>query len=194
MAVKEKALGPDHPEVALLLNNLALLYQVQGRYADAVPLYKRALAIREKALGPDHPDVAGSLNNLAELYRAEGRNAEAERLLLPISTHAASTRNRAEAAYDLGLLALRAHNPELALARLSSAVTDASAITRTLADALLLRSISLLQLRRVTAASADFARYSELARTAAAVSGERLALVQQVRGALLQAGATAPPL
>ena len=34
------------------------LYQAQGRYADAEPLYKRSLAIREKALGPDHPDVA----------------------------------------------------------------------------------------------------------------------------------------
>ena len=42
-----------------------MLYRTQGRYADAEPLYKRALAIREKALGPDHPDVATSLNNLA---------------------------------------------------------------------------------------------------------------------------------
>ena len=40
------------------LNNLAMLYEAQGRYADAEPLFKRALAIREKALGPDHPDVA----------------------------------------------------------------------------------------------------------------------------------------
>ena len=39
-----------------------------GRYAEAEPLYERALAIREKALGPDHPDVATSLNNLAVLY------------------------------------------------------------------------------------------------------------------------------
>ena len=51
------------------LNNLAGLYQVQGRYAEAEPLYKRSLAICEKAFGPDHPDVALSLNSLAELYR-----------------------------------------------------------------------------------------------------------------------------
>jgi hypothetical protein len=50
------------------LNNLALLYEAQGRHADAEPLYKRALAIEEKALGPDHPHVAVSLNNLAVLY------------------------------------------------------------------------------------------------------------------------------
>ena len=62
------------------LNNLALLYDDQGRYAEAEPLYKRALAIDEKALGPDHPDVAQSLNNLAALYDDQGRYAEAEPL------------------------------------------------------------------------------------------------------------------
>ena len=41
----EKALGPDHPDVAPPLNNLAELYSVQGRYADAEPLFKRSLAI-----------------------------------------------------------------------------------------------------------------------------------------------------
>ena len=58
LAIREKALGPDHPDVAQSLNNLAVLYRDQGRYADAEPLYKRSLAINEKALGPDHPDVA----------------------------------------------------------------------------------------------------------------------------------------
>src|SRR6266705_554827 len=55
LAIREKALGPDHPDVASLLNNLAELYRAQGRYADAEALFKRSLAIREKALGPDHP-------------------------------------------------------------------------------------------------------------------------------------------
>jgi Tfp pilus assembly protein PilF len=44
LAINEKALGPDHPSVALALNDLAELYKEQGRYADADPLYKRALA------------------------------------------------------------------------------------------------------------------------------------------------------
>ncbi|MDZ4723273.1 MAG: tetratricopeptide repeat protein, partial [candidate division Zixibacteria bacterium] len=76
----EKALGPDHPDVALSLNNLAFLYNTQGQYALAEPLYKRALEIREKALGPDHPNVAGSLENMAALYRATEREKEAEKL------------------------------------------------------------------------------------------------------------------
>ena len=66
--------------LAATLNNLAERYKEEGRYADAEPLYKRALAIREKALGPDHPDVAQSLNNLADLYTAQGRYTDAEPL------------------------------------------------------------------------------------------------------------------
>ena len=49
-----------------------MLYRTQGEYAEAEPLYRRALAIREKALGPEHPDTAHGLNNLAELYDTQG--------------------------------------------------------------------------------------------------------------------------
>ena len=80
LAIREKALGSDHPDVAQALNNLAALFRDQGRYAEAEPLLKRALAIYEKALGPDHPDVARALNNLAALYGDQGRYAEAEPL------------------------------------------------------------------------------------------------------------------
>jgi tetratricopeptide (TPR) repeat protein len=80
LTIREKGLGPEHPDVAQSLNNLAELYRTQGKYAEAEPLHRRALAIQEQALGPAHPDVARSLNNLAELYRAQGKYAEAEPL------------------------------------------------------------------------------------------------------------------
>ncbi len=80
LEVAEQNVGPDHPDMATSLNNLALLYDTQGDYAKAEPLYKRALAIWEKALGPDHPNVATSLENLAALYRATKRLSEAEEL------------------------------------------------------------------------------------------------------------------
>jgi tetratricopeptide (TPR) repeat protein len=80
LTIREKALGPDHPQVATVLKNLAMLYYVQDRYADAEPLFKRALAIREKALGPDHRYVATVLKNLAKLYYAQDRYADAEPL------------------------------------------------------------------------------------------------------------------
>ena len=80
MAIWEKALGKDHPDIAISLNNLAVLYQDQGNYAEAEPLFQRSLAIREKALGEDHPDIAINLNNLAVLYQDQGNYAEAEPL------------------------------------------------------------------------------------------------------------------
>ena len=80
LAIRDKALGPEHPDVATSLNNLALLYRNQGAYAKAEPLYARALAIWETALGPEHPDVAQGLNNLAALYFNQGAYAKAEPL------------------------------------------------------------------------------------------------------------------
>ena len=69
LAVSEKAFSPDHPDVAAALNNLALLYHIQGKYDAAGPLYKRALAIWERALGPDHAHTKIARNNLAALPR-----------------------------------------------------------------------------------------------------------------------------
>ena len=66
--------------VGQTLNNLAWLYHTQGRYAEAEPLYQRALAIREKALGPEHPEVAASLENYAALLRETSRDTEAEKM------------------------------------------------------------------------------------------------------------------
>jgi CHAT domain-containing protein/Tfp pilus assembly protein PilF len=80
LAINEKALGKNHPNVAQSLNGLALLYYSLGDYAKAEPLYTRSLEIREKALGKDHNDVATSLNNLAELYKARGDYSKAEPL------------------------------------------------------------------------------------------------------------------
>ena len=43
----EKALGPEHPDTATSLNNLALLYYAAGVYAKAEPLMERAQRISE---------------------------------------------------------------------------------------------------------------------------------------------------
>jgi tetratricopeptide (TPR) repeat protein len=66
--------------LATSLNSLAELYHFQGQYAQAEPLFKRALAINEKALGPGHPNLATTLDNLADLYTKTGRKDEANRL------------------------------------------------------------------------------------------------------------------
>jgi len=78
--IVEKALGPDHPHVAISLNNMAELYRSQGKYAQAEPLYKRSLAIREKALLPNHPFLAQSLENYAALLRMTRSEDQAAKL------------------------------------------------------------------------------------------------------------------
>ncbi len=42
----EEEFGPNDPTTTNLLSNLAVLYKAQGRYAEAEPLYQRALAIK----------------------------------------------------------------------------------------------------------------------------------------------------
>jgi tetratricopeptide (TPR) repeat protein len=73
--------GEEHPNVATSLNNLAYLYESQGRYAEAQPLLEQALEMRKRLFVGDHPNVASSLNNLAYLYNSQGRYAEAQPLL-----------------------------------------------------------------------------------------------------------------
>ena len=47
LAIREKALGPEHPDTAAALNNLAVLYQATGAHAKAEPLFERAQSIDE---------------------------------------------------------------------------------------------------------------------------------------------------
>jgi tetratricopeptide (TPR) repeat protein len=73
---------PDSPDRADALNNLAGLYQKQGKNTEAEGLYKQGIAIGDKIFGPDNPSQAIRLNNLGSLYRRMHRYAEAEQLYL----------------------------------------------------------------------------------------------------------------
>jgi CHAT domain-containing protein len=41
--IRQKALGPDHPDVTMALINFAVFYDAQGKPTSATPLYRRAL-------------------------------------------------------------------------------------------------------------------------------------------------------
>ncbi len=56
-----------HPDIIIAFSS-------QGKYDEAVPLYKESLAIRKKVFGDEHPKVATALNNLAELLRNQVRH------------------------------------------------------------------------------------------------------------------------
>ena len=98
---------PANRDVAALNRQIAQL-KAAGKYAQAVPLAKQALALAEKR-GPDSPDVANALDTLAELYEAENKYAEAEPLLKrslaireksPGQPDVAASRERLAVAYD----------------------------------------------------------------------------------------------
>src|SRR6266540_3790175 len=96
LEIRERRLGPDHPDVSQAINSLATLHYYKGEYTKAEPLYQRALAIREKSLGPGHPDVASSLNNLASLYWSLGAYAKAE----PLYQRAKATMRRRSRSFN----------------------------------------------------------------------------------------------
>lgn len=86
VAISEKALGPDHPDLAAPLKNLATVYHLESRYAAAEPLYRRALGLLGKNAG-ESAEAAEVMGELADLYRAQRRNTEAELLyerLIPV--------------------------------------------------------------------------------------------------------------
>jgi CHAT domain-containing protein/Tfp pilus assembly protein PilF len=128
LALQEKALGSDHPIVAISLNNLAVLHKTMGDYAQALPLFQRALAIHEKVLGPDHPDTANNVSNLAGLYQEMGDYAQA----LPLSQRALALLEKvlgrehpstAGTLYNLALLYREMRNTEQAFLFAQRALT-----------------------------------------------------------------------
>ncbi|SFV89327.1 hypothetical protein MNB_SUP05-SYMBIONT-5-542 [hydrothermal vent metagenome] len=77
--------NPDvyQPDVAMTLNNLAVLYSNQDQNTQAKKAYDEALEIYQTLAktNPDvyQPDVATTLNNLARLYSNQNQNTQAEK-------------------------------------------------------------------------------------------------------------------
>jgi tetratricopeptide (TPR) repeat protein len=76
LAVREDAVGPDHPDVATACHILGAMYMERERFAEAEPLLQRALEIRTRSFGPSHSDVISTRDDLAALYRAQGQRTE----------------------------------------------------------------------------------------------------------------------
>ena len=81
----EKDLGRVHPEVAMMVHNLADTMGAVAQYRNdeqTEPMLRRALAIQNQALAPGHPERVMPLFNLALLLTRSRRYEEAERLFL----------------------------------------------------------------------------------------------------------------
>jgi tetratricopeptide (TPR) repeat protein len=72
LATFERALGPDHPDVASAALNVGSAAFSRGAVDDARAAFERALEIQRRTYGPAHPALARSLNNLAAVHRVRG--------------------------------------------------------------------------------------------------------------------------
>jgi class 3 adenylate cyclase/tetratricopeptide (TPR) repeat protein len=129
LAIRERALGPDHVDVAETLNVVGANNVFLGHFDRAQASHERALTIREHEFGPEHPNIGGSLSNLANVHFWCGRYAQAEplyrralavweRKLGPWDRHVATALNNlAETNNELGRpdVALRLHERSLAI-------------------------------------------------------------------------------
>jgi hypothetical protein len=68
------------------MNNLADLFDSQGKYDLAEPLYRETLQLTEKVLGKEHPDTLQSMNNLAVLLQRRSSATTS-----PVSSRARAT-------------------------------------------------------------------------------------------------------
>jgi len=80
LALRERALGLDHPDVANSMYNFGNFLGSTGSYAEARHLLERALEIQERVLGPDHPSSLMTISSLASTHRAMGDPAKARAL------------------------------------------------------------------------------------------------------------------
>jgi len=77
LAVKEKVLGPDHPDVGISIGNIAVFLDHLGRVPEAVVEAKRAAEITARGFGPDHPRTGLMLANHGEFLARSGQWDEA---------------------------------------------------------------------------------------------------------------------
>jgi tetratricopeptide (TPR) repeat protein len=80
LAQQEADTQTDPREIAITLSNLALVLNMQARFAEAEPLLRKALAIDEKYREPTHKFIAIRLHNLGLLLQDTNRVEEAEPL------------------------------------------------------------------------------------------------------------------
>ena len=75
--IQKRLLGDDHPDTAVSLNNIGMLYQEMGNREKALEYLEKALDIWKRLLGDDHPDTIDSVMSLGNLFLVLNRRPEA---------------------------------------------------------------------------------------------------------------------
>jgi serine/threonine protein kinase len=126
LALKEKALGPDHPDVGISEGNISVELTGLSRNQEALAHVDRAVTLIENGLGAGHPLLATQLNNRGEILNALGRRREArssfERAQVIWERELGlDDRNLAYALTGIGITYLGEDDPSSALAPLERA-------------------------------------------------------------------------
>jgi tetratricopeptide (TPR) repeat protein len=77
LRIKSEQLGPDHGQVAEILNNVALLRNLQGHTEEALEITQQALDIQEETWGKSHVSTAYTMHCKALLFKNKGNLDEA---------------------------------------------------------------------------------------------------------------------
>ena len=75
--LQENSLGPTHPNLANILNNLGVVCEIREKPVEAETFFRRAYAIATAILEPDHPFVLTSRKNLEDFCEARGMAVDA---------------------------------------------------------------------------------------------------------------------
>ena len=78
LALRETALGEEHPDILTCMANLAQMLRRQGKHVAAVEMHRKVLASRKKVLTEQHPDTLVSLDYLSQALTAIGDHKAAE--------------------------------------------------------------------------------------------------------------------
>ncbi|MEM7517729.1 MAG: tetratricopeptide repeat protein, partial [Planctomycetota bacterium] len=71
--------GPESPELANILNNLAITHSYRGRHDEAIAMWQRAVELLEGATGRDHPRIGDFLGNIGATYENNAEHSQAEK-------------------------------------------------------------------------------------------------------------------
>jgi tetratricopeptide (TPR) repeat protein/tRNA A-37 threonylcarbamoyl transferase component Bud32 len=72
LGIRKQLLGPDHPEVAVSIDNIAATLAHTGDFAGSLEHHEQARGIRTRALGPDSLEIAYTLNGMGGVYMQQG--------------------------------------------------------------------------------------------------------------------------
>jgi eukaryotic-like serine/threonine-protein kinase len=73
-------LGEEHPETLVSMSGVAVVYQAQGKYAQAEALESKVLEVQRRVLGEEHLYTLNTMNHLASMYAEQGQIEQAQAL------------------------------------------------------------------------------------------------------------------